>query len=207
MPTTIKGIPYPADTVAPNVPSDLQALAENLDFSKVPLLTVAQIPGATTPMETYPLGVSVTSVSTAEAVNWPGQNAGHLWTYKTSTARCAQLYFANLTGPTLGAARVYYRQLQPSGGTATPWVLLAPWTTVVTLPDIAATGVQTFAVTFPVNMFTGTPVASAAPVGSSFLVAGLSGTPGPGGVTVYCRSTATGVVSGAKVHVIVEGGY
>jgi hypothetical protein len=118
MPTTTKGVPYPASTAPPNVPADLAALAQDLDFTKIPLLTPAQIPNATTLLSVYPLGVSLMTLSSTEAAagGWPGGTFSNVLTIKTNAGRATQYLFR-----TSGLLNAYYRQLQPDPGPHSPW--------------------------------------------------------------------------------------
>lgn len=207
MGTTTKGLPYPAGTDPVTQGDDaIKALADALDFTKLQQLTVGAFTPAT-PLETYPLGLSVLSIGSADAPSWPSGTTSHLLTVKTNTARCAQFLFTNLGGANSTSSRVYYRQMQPTGGTGnTPWVLLSPWTGLFSLTDIAGGAAGTVAVTFPVSEFSAAPLVTATAQGSSFAFAGLSGAASAAGVTVYVRNTGTGVLSGLKVNVIAEGG-
>jgi hypothetical protein len=117
MPTTSKGLPYPAATAPPNVPADLAALAEDLDFTKILLLPASL--GTTSLLSAYPLGVSLISLSTAEAGagGWPSGASGHVLTIKPTTTRAAQWFFRNTA-----AAQSYYRNLVADPGPHTPWI-------------------------------------------------------------------------------------
>lgn len=119
MPATSKGLPYPAATAAPNVPADLQALAQSLDFSLIPLLTPAQIPSVNTLLSAYPLGISMVRLLTADATagGWPGGVSGQVLTVKPATDRAAQLYYRNSTV----TVQAFYRQLVADPGPHTPW--------------------------------------------------------------------------------------
>lgn len=119
MPATAKGLPYPASTAPPNVPADLQALAADLDFSKVMLLTAAQVTAASA-LSAYPLGLSLLSLSTAEASGggWPGAASCHVLTVKPTTNRAAQFVFRNASAPVAS----FYRQLLADPGPHSPWV-------------------------------------------------------------------------------------
>lgn len=209
MGATTKGLPYPEGTdPVHNGAAAIQALAESLDFTRITQLTTAQIPTPATPMESYPLGASALSVGSSDAPNWPGQQNGHLWTFKTNTGRLAQFYFSTAAGPSATNARAYYRQMPASPGAPTPWVLLSPWSTVITFPDIAAGANQTMAVTFPANLFGANPMVAVTGAGSSNLLCqSLTSTPTPSGFTVSGRNLGATTLSGMKAHVIAEGSY
>ena len=201
MPTTTKGLPYPASTAAPNVPADLQALADALDFSKLQSITAASVGGAASLHTVYPLGTSLLSIGGADTAGWPsGATLMVITTRYGGVATSPQYaYRASNTDP-----RVWYRLMANAGNS--PWLLVTPWTSIVTLPDVAAGAVSTAAITFPANTFTGTPVVSATPVGTSVLTAGCSTTPTASGVTVYARSLST-AVTGPRVMVTANGSY
>lgn len=205
MPTTTKGLPYPVSTAAPNVPLDLQTLAEALDFSKVQLITgTANVPGGSTSLITvYPYGVSILALNGAESSGggWPSASTLSVLTIRSSAGGATAQQFAFRASTT--DPRVWFRLMSTAANSA--WMLLTAWTTSVTLPDIAAGGVQSAAVTFPATTFTGTPIVAASPAGSSFLTAGCSSVPTSTGVTVYARSTATGVVAAPRVLVTANG--
>lgn len=122
MPTSPKGIPYPATLDIPDVPADMQRMAEDLDFSKIPVLSAAQIPGMATLFSAYPLGLSLLYLSPAEAASggWPvpASASCHILTIKTNATRAAQYLFR------VGATPVtaLYRQLIPDPGPHSPWV-------------------------------------------------------------------------------------
>ncbi len=157
MPTTTKGLPYPASTAPPNVPADLQALAQDLDFTKVMLLSGASGLTAGSLLSAYPLGVSVLSLSSAEGASggWPGGTSCHVWTFKPTTTRAWQFVWINST-----FSRGFARSLQPDPGPHAPWVGgSAPYAQAVgtvTL-DAATNPTATVQVNFPAGRFSVTP--------------------------------------------------
>jgi len=204
MPTTGKGLPYPATTAAPNVPADLQALADALDFTRVQQLTAVQNPNASNLLPTYPAGISMLNLGGAEASAglWPSGSTLNVLTMRHhSTQRGQQFAFRSTTAD----PRLWFRQMSDTANA--PWVLLSPWTTTVTLPDVAANGVQSAAVTFPAATFTGVPVVAVSPAGSNALMAGCVGVPTATGVTVYARNATATVVTAPKLMVTVTGSY
>lgn len=157
MPTTSKGLPYPLSTAPPNVPADLQLLAQDLDFSKIVLLTAAQIPNAAALLSAYPLGLSLLSLSSGEgsAGGWPGGSTCHILTVKPNTGRAAQYVFANKTTPA-----AWYRQLIADPGPHSPWAggaaPFGQYTGTVTL-DAATNPTAAVQRNFPTGRFTQTP--------------------------------------------------
>lgn len=131
MPTTTKGLPYPLSTAPPNIPADLQALAQALDFTVIPLLSAAGS-GITNAsfLDAYPIGVSVLSLASADgaAGGWPGAGSSHVWTFKPTTTRAFQLIAMT------GITRSWYRYLAASPGPNGAWVSLVDgsqaWTAI-----------------------------------------------------------------------------
>jgi hypothetical protein len=164
MPTTTKGLPYPASTAPPNVPADLGALAQDLDFTKVVLLTAAQIPSTTTLLSAYPLGLSLLSLSTTESGNggWPTGSTGHVLTIKPNTGRGVQYFYRN----SASAVMAFYRQLVADPGPHSPWAGGgAPYAQIagtVTL-NAATNPTASVQVNFPAGRFTQAPRITVSP--------------------------------------------
>jgi hypothetical protein len=164
MPTTTKGLPYPASTAPPNVPADLAALAQDLDFTKIPLLGSAQIPSTATVLSAYPLGVSLLSLTSAEGSSggWPGGTSCHVLTIKPTTTRGAQYVFRNSSA----AVAASYRQLIADPGPHTPWAggsgPYAQQAGTVTL-NAATNPTASVQVNFPAGRFTQAPRVTVSP--------------------------------------------
>lgn len=157
MPTTPKGLPYPAPTEAPNIPEELQLLAEALDFTKINLLTVANIPSAASLLSAYPLGLSLLNLAAgdASAGGWPGAASSHVITIKPTSTRAAQYLFLNSATP-----RAWYRQLVADPGPHSPWSGgSAPYGQYTGTVTLDAVNNPTAAVqrNFPTGRFTQTP--------------------------------------------------
>jgi hypothetical protein len=199
MPNTVKGIPYPADTEPPDVPSDLQRLAENLDFSKIPLLTAAQIPSAATLLSAYPLGVSLMTLSSAEAAagGWPGGTFSNILTIKTNTGRATQFLYR-----TSGLLNAYYRQLQPDPGPHSPWSgAIGPYAQAqgAATVNLTTNPTASVAVTLPAGRFTQTPRVQLSSTSSLWMPALLSAS--ATSITVLARSlNATAGTGTADMH-------
>jgi len=157
MPTTPKGLPYPASTAPPNVPADLQALAQDLDFTKVQVLTPAQVNAASL-LSAYPLGLSLVRLlgADASAGGWPGATSSMVFTIKPHADRGTQFVFRN--AQTL--VNSYYRQLITDPGPHSAWVSAsAPFGSYVGSATLDASTNPTAGVliTFPAGRFTLTP--------------------------------------------------
>lgn len=140
---TTKGLPYPlvTDALAGGAGA-IQALAQALDFTRIPLLTAAQVPSAGSLLSLYPLGLSLLSLSTAEAGAgaWPAGASCHIATIKPTTSRAAQFLFRNASAP----VTFYYRQLLGDPGPHSGWIQItgAPALSLTPAEGDAADGAE-----------------------------------------------------------------
>lgn len=127
MPTTTKGLPYPAATEPPNGPLQIQALADALDFTMVTQLAPAAVNNAAF-LDAYPLGISGLSLASgdASAGGWPS-GSSHVWTFKPTSTRAFQI------AASTAFTRSWYRYLAASpgpNGQWTPWAYDDGWVNI-----------------------------------------------------------------------------
>jgi hypothetical protein len=176
MGTTTKGLPYPANTAAPNVPADMQALAESLDFTMVRQLSPATV-NATSSITVYPLGMSIMSPTNAEAGpgGWPSGVGGTLVTWKPTSAKATQVYYRGGSSP----VAAYTRQLIADPGPHSAWAgAAAPYASAAgsTSMDGSTNPTAGKLVTFPAGKFSLSPHVVVSSSSSAWMVAVLSTT-------------------------------
>jgi hypothetical protein len=207
MPTTTKGLPYPVSTAAPNVPLDLQALADALDFTKVQILTAAQVPGGNAALQaTYPFGISLLTLNTTDsgAGGWPTGTTLNVVTIRSSASGTFAQQFAFRASTT--DFRMWARLLGTTANSA--WSLTTPWSFVsAALPDLAASTGQNTVITFPGSTFSTPPTVAVTAIGSQFLTAGAANNPTATGFTAFVRNNGATTMVGPRVHIIAQGSW
>lgn len=172
---TTKGLPYPTSTdLLTTGAAAIQALAQDLDFTKIPLLSPTATTVAT-PLETYPVGLSLIVMAGADSAagGWPTGLTGHVLTVKTNTNRAAQYFFRAGT-PNVTA---YYRQLYAVGTPHSAWVAAtAPYGMFVgsVVLNAATNPTAGVVVTFPANRFTLPPRVVTGSANSAWVAAATS---------------------------------
>ena len=189
--TTNNAYPYPELTDSANVPRDMRALADAVDLSR----NIASR-AASALASTYPAGPSTMYVGSTDSATWPTGSQCVVLTSRTSNNVIVQwcgLWSAAST-------KVWVRN-----GTSTawgPWVLtdsrgtslIARGRTTVTFTN-SATSAGT-AVTLPASMFTIAPRVMLTTVGSSQVMAYLTGSPGASGFTAAGRQVDLTSITG-----------